>query len=250
MKTHKQTQGTYDKTIPNFFLEYINKYGNEDQEKSLALGMAYGNFCRLASQTLDDQVEDLQNEVKKPEIFVKRWGPNSAIAAPGNLEFGKVYPAPPNVSYQKDFFQTMKNYKLSQWVLTAGETHVSLGCADFAQLIFGQFDGDLTQPIFFHGVDSAIVSVVRCKVLYQMILNQAMSRSILQVWFSSGWCNSTLKDFTDACKKLMQSKQLLENESNLVQYWLSNDVTLKKATDEWFKARSIKRGVSDIHSLL
>ena len=28
---------------------------------------------------------------------------------------------------------------------------------------------------------------------------------------------------------------MLENESNLVQHWLSNDVLLKKATDEWFK---------------
>ena len=247
MKKHKETQGTYDKTIPNFFLEYINKYENEDKEKVLALGVAYSSFCHLASKTLDDQVEDLQNEVKKPDIFAKRWGPNLFIAAPGNLEFGKVYPAPPNVSYQKDFFQTMKNYKLSQWVLTAGETHVSLGCVDFAQLIFGIFDGDLTQPIHFLGVDSAMVSIVRCKVLYQMILNQVMSRSILQVWFSSGWSTSTLKDFIDACNQLMKSKELLENESNLVQYWLSNDVSLKKATDEWFKASSIKRGVSDRH---
>ena len=30
-------------------------------------------------------------------------------------------------------------------------------------------------------------------------------------------------------------EQLLEKESNLVQHWLSNDVPLKKATDEWFK---------------
>ena len=28
---------------------------------------------------------------------------------------------------------------------------------------------------------------------------------------------------------------MLENESNLVQHWLSNEVPLKKATDEWFK---------------
>ena len=105
----------------------------------------------------------------------------------------------------------MKNYKLSQWVLTAGETHVSLGCVDFSQLLFGLFDGDLTQPIHFLGVDSALVSIVRCKVIYQMILNQVMSRSILQVWFSSGWSNSTLKDFIDACNQLLKSRQLQGN---------------------------------------
>ena len=107
----------------------------------------------------------------------------------------------------------MKNYKLSQWVLTAGETHVSLGCVDFSQLLSGLFDGDLTQPIYFYGLDSAIVSIVRCKVIYQMILNQVMSRSILQVWFSSGWSNSTLKDFIDACNQLMKSRELLGNLS-------------------------------------
>ena len=41
MKAHKQTHGTCDKTIPNFFLEYMNKYGKEDKEKSLALGTAH-----------------------------------------------------------------------------------------------------------------------------------------------------------------------------------------------------------------
>ena len=69
----------------------MNKYGKEDQEKSLALGMAYGSFCHLASQTLEDQVEDLQNEVKKPETFVKRWGSNFAAFAQGKFQIGKVY---------------------------------------------------------------------------------------------------------------------------------------------------------------
>ena len=70
MKAHKQTNGTCDKTIPNFFLEYMNKYGNEDKEKSLALGMAYSNFCRLASQTLDDQVEDVQVNLCQKHSFL------------------------------------------------------------------------------------------------------------------------------------------------------------------------------------
>ena len=95
VKKHKQTQGACDKTIPNFFFEYINKYGNEDKQKSLALGMAYGSFCHLASQTLEDQVEDVQNEVKKPETFVKRWGSNIDAFDQGKFQkfqIGKVYP--------------------------------------------------------------------------------------------------------------------------------------------------------------
>ena len=85
------------------------------------------------------------------------------------------------------------------------------------------------------GVDSSMVSIVRCKVLYQMILNQAQSRSILQVWFSSGWSESTLKEFIEACNLLLESKKLPKNEANLLQHWLKKNVTLTMATNEWFK---------------
>ena len=72
MKTHKQTHGTCDKTIPNFFLEYMNKYGKEDKEKSLALGTAYGRFCGLASETLNDQVEDVQVNFCQKHSFLQQ----------------------------------------------------------------------------------------------------------------------------------------------------------------------------------
>ena len=85
------------------------------------------------------------------------------------------------------------------------------------------------------GVDSSMVSIVRCKILYHMILNQATSRSILQVWFSSGWSESTLKEFIEACNLLLESKKLPKNEANLVQHWLKNNVTLQMATNERFK---------------
>ena len=85
------------------------------------------------------------------------------------------------------------------------------------------------------GVDSSMVSIVRCKVLYHMILNQAKSRSILQVWFSSGWSESTLKEFIESCNLLLESKKLPKNEANLIQHWLKKNVNLMMATNEWFK---------------
>ena len=69
----------------------------------------------------------------------------------GTWKIGQVIPKKDINIYNLTKFQTMKNYKLAQWVLTAGETHVSLGCADFAQLLFGRFDGDLTKKIQFYG---------------------------------------------------------------------------------------------------
>ena len=70
------------------------------------------------------------------------------------VKIGEVIPKDIKVMYSPDVFQTMKNYKLARWILTAGETHVSLGCVDFAQLLFGVFDGDLTKKTQFYGMYS------------------------------------------------------------------------------------------------
>ena len=70
----------------------------------------------------------------------------------------------------------MKNHKIVPCIFPPGETFVSLGCVDFAQLLFGIFDEDLEQNSHFYGVDCSFVSIARCKVLYKMILNKAPSR--------------------------------------------------------------------------
>ena len=70
----------------------------------------------------------------------------------GTFKIGQVMPKEGIIFYNPTKFQTIKNYKLAAWVLTAGETHVSLGCADFAQLLFGTFNGDLTKKIQFYGI--------------------------------------------------------------------------------------------------
>ena len=87
------------------------------------------------------------------------------------------------------------------------------------------------------GVDSSMVTIVRCKVLYQMILNQANSRSVLQVWFSTGWSDSTLKEFIEACNRLLKSKKLPKNEADLVRHWIIKNLALTNATSEWFKGK-------------
>ena len=75
----------------------------------------------------------------------------------GTWKIGQVIPKIDENVYDATKFQTMKNYKLAQWVLTAGKTHVSLGCVDFAQLLFGKFDGDLTRKTQFYGILAFII---------------------------------------------------------------------------------------------
>ena len=60
-------------------------------------------------------------------------------------------------------------------------------------------------------------------------------RSILQVWFATGWSKETLKDFTEACNEVLKSIELLnKDEVKLVKHWLSIDVTLETAIKKWF----------------
>ena len=108
-----------------------------------------------SKNALIEQVEELKEQLEEPATFMKRW---SYMAKEswrakdlGTWKIGQVIPKTVINIYDLTRFQTMKNCKLAQWVLTAGETHVSLGCADFAQLLFGRFDGDLTEKIQFYG---------------------------------------------------------------------------------------------------
>ena len=115
-----------------------------------------------SKNALIEQVKKLKVELKEPALFTKRWGYMSGCQdflrgfSLGTWKIGQFIPKTTKINYNLTKFQTMKNYKLAQWVLTAGETHVSLGCVDFAQLLFGTFDGDLTKKIQFYGISSLI----------------------------------------------------------------------------------------------
>ena len=115
-----------------------------------------------SKNALIEQVKNLKVELEEPALFTKRWGYMSGCedflrgCSLGTWKIGQVIPKKATNVYNLTKFQTMKNYKLAQWVLTAGETHVSLGCVDFAQLLFGTFDGDLTKKIQFYGISSLL----------------------------------------------------------------------------------------------
>ena len=109
-----------------------------------------------SKNALIEQVKELKNQLNDPVTIKQRWGYMKEAAHQallhGTWKIGQVIPKKFPIMYKPTKFQTMKNYKLAQWVLTAGETHVSLGCVDFAQLLFGTFDGDLTKKIQFYGI--------------------------------------------------------------------------------------------------
>ena len=117
--------------------------------------LSYSN----SKSTLIQQVAEIKDFDQEPEGLIDRFGQNTGIIIKmldtTGLKLGEVIPKDIKVMYNPGVFQTMKNYKLARWNVTAGETHVSLGCVDFAQLLFGVFDGDLTRKIQFYGMYSS-----------------------------------------------------------------------------------------------
>ena len=128
------------------------------------------NFIIISNfkSTLIQQVAEIKDFDQEPEALIDRFGQNTGIIIKmldtTGLKLGEVIPKDIKVMYNPGVFQTMKNYKLARWNVTAGETHVSLGCVDFAQLLFGVFvlyDEGLTRKtglrkIQFYGMYSSL----------------------------------------------------------------------------------------------
>ena len=226
--------------IPDFAAEYVNKYGNSN---FLKLMFAHWGLCDTSTQPISAKVQDVLKEKNDPNTMSKRFGGYLSAFCKGLERNGLALGDILEHDHKKEIvyggvnkFQTMKNYKIAPWMLKTGEVHVSIGCVDFAQLLFATLEGEDDDCIKFYGIDSSMVSITKCKLLHQMMLDNAAARSILQVWFSSAWSDQTLKDFLKSCEALLQRDGLLSTEElKLVKVWISNDISMKTASTEWMK---------------
>ena len=159
--------------------EYAKKYGFKNSSHVLPLANAFDDLETEGYNRIKYLTEAIFDARKEPEFFVDRYGPyvDTVLQQEASIFFGSVLEMPDEVKgvyhYVSDKFQSMKNHKISSLLLKTGETHVSIGSVDFAQLLFTEFVGDLDERTHFNGVDLSIVSITRCKVLYEMLRNQA-----------------------------------------------------------------------------
>ena len=229
--------------FPDFTEEYAKKYGRKMDTKFLKMKYAQFLLTFEAGKSERDVLNEVLSDAENLEVAVKRFGVYlEAWCQQEHTKFGSILHKPANrpLHYPCGKFQSMKNCKIAPWILRTGETHVSIGCVDFAQLLFAEFEGDPDVQTHFHGVDLAMMSITRCKVLYEMLRNQASSRAILQVWFSTGWAEITLKEFLAACKSLLEAgDNLAEGEKDLLMFWISNKVTIDHVRSERAKEVAI-----------
>ena len=85
----------------------------------------------------------------------------------------------------------------------------------------------------FLGIDSSVVTMTRCKILYQMLKNQAEASSILQVWFSSAWTSKTQVEFQKALTNLLESNEMGFDEMDLLLHWNESKIDAEAAKKIW-----------------
>ena len=233
--------------LPEIHLEYSKRFKNEKKhiEKLKTLCNTIFSYGAMTSKIGNEnliamQIEERQ-ETELIDVMFKRWG--NKVFDPSFLQRLDQVPVhtifdqkTENFNFKK--FQTMKNHVVPEWIYEYGKTHVSIGCADFSQLLFGKLDNkDSSDPLVFIGIDSSVVSIARCWILYQMIRNKVNPRSILQVWFSSAWTDEAQKDFLQSVEELVAVKDtnIKENIKELLNYWLKSKLASKTSQDLWSK---------------
>ena len=85
----------------------------------------------------------------------------------------------------------------------------------------------------FLGIDASVVSILKCKILYQMLKNQADASSILQVWFSSAWTNKAQVEFQNAVTNLIDSNEIETGEEDLLVHWKESKIDAEAAKQIW-----------------
>ncbi len=147
------------------------------------------------------------------EDLLKRW----QIFGPELVSFLKSDPKPGDIftnkvkvpygevrtstmSFQMKLYQNMRNTPVSCARFQVGKTYVGVGYVDLMQLVVGSFEpqaeGEEPQPLKFVGIDKSELVVARSTIVYEMMKQGFPVQSILQVWFSTGWSEKALNDFS------------------------------------------------------
>jgi len=224
--------------VPKFHLEYAARYKDERRHIH-KLSTVHKEFTVLSAISANTSTiaRSLEEDGHSPEILLKRWGSN--ILEPDFRAFLEMAPlhsiyGQNSKSYTTKTFQSMKNYNIPEWIYDYGQTHVSIGCVDFAQLLLGRLNPRKEGgPLVFYGIDSSSISIARCWILYQMMKNGANSKSILQVWFSSAWSNQAQADFVAAITDLLASNLEDEELTKILKHWQTSQMDVKTTVNTW-----------------
>ncbi|XP_057299229.1 uncharacterized protein LOC130629870 [Hydractinia symbiolongicarpus] len=219
-----------DFPIPNYPLEYRQVYPDEVNSFFLLLS-AYKSHKNYGNEEL------LLNTIKwDRSIYLRRYreiSPNLFDFLDSNPRPGDIFKNRVQGVYPKERYQLFRNTPVAEKRFEFGRKYVFIGYVDLSQLLFSIFTGDTCNKVKFFGFDKSEICVARSLIVYEMMKLELRLDSILEVWFSTGWCNQTLKDFRKACASVITTLGKNKDLKNLVAYWRRTTLTLEEAIINW-----------------
>ena len=132
--------------VPEFHAEYSRRFGGEKEhiKKLVSLQDIFKSSFSSPKMIEIELYHKIQEETQS--MLLKRWGSNLT----NDERFEQFFMEDPlhsifeqkteNIAFNLFQFQSMKNHTIPEQVYEFGETHVSIGCVDFQQLLMGILD--------------------------------------------------------------------------------------------------------------
>ncbi|KAL4086145.1 hypothetical protein PRIC1_014767 [Phytophthora ramorum] len=180
---------------------------------------------------------------------VKRWHGTGAMEILHSRRFVKYGDIVDGREAQKDYvpeYEARVRYNFANnpsraEVYYFGTTHVAIGFTDFSSLLAATLHDNLHngEPLKFVGFDMSEFAVAKCKVVAQMLKSSDVSIwSVMEVWLSSVWSGTTLKDFRKSVTALLGSLRGQNENVKVVSYlrrWASAEtISSAKAHSDFF----------------
>ncbi len=249
--------------VSRFMSKFHEEYNEIYPKEKTFYGKLKDQF-RLALVLTDDFINhDLSTYTPDERDKMKRWGhveyKQSDLHSflESNPKPGDIFTKSPDGNYGifggllgllvpfRKGYQTMRNTPVHSMEFQTGKAYVSVGFVDMFQLISGSFVSPIglnpNDVITFVGYDKSELVVARNLVIYQMMLSKNDPKSILQVWFSSGWSKKTLNDFQRACQGVINNleKSSTKNEMQIlievIKFWKESEVPMRSVIGLWTK---------------
>ncbi len=231
---------------------------HDEYKKAFPKDVDFYNRLRLnwtqTKMLLNDSV--VQDEIRRKEndelCFLKRW--RSSAVSNELKKFLSTNPKPGDIfknrlteTYQgyagKEIYQSMRNSAVPSQNFELGETYVAVGFVDLFPLVVGSIvsDGkvlsDQKRVMTYIGYDKSVIVIARNMVLYQMMLDNLSTDSILQAWFSTGWSKKTLNDFHHSCNEVLKALDVKTSHGlkieELIIHWMNTTLRMKSVELLW-----------------
>ena len=195
----------YDNTVPSFELESYPSWCNvkkckerinQNYEITKSRNVMYNSYIRKMIRP--DNVE-----------YFKRIG----NTMPQTLEWytkgilGDINKHHVVIEYDPTILHSFSNEINKSEILTPGTTHVAIGFTDLGIFHTAKFNAELTpeKSLKWFGYEASAYCCAKTAIITTMMMMNAPSDHVLQVWYSATWSKETLKSFKSAIEMLLNS---------------------------------------------